>query len=74
MKKQHVVTLLASGMIFSQVIQDLASKNVEDVVVLASGKPTKIFEIPGTVGVVQKEKIQEQVKSGVPIKEMLYST
>jgi len=73
MKKHYVAAaLLISGAVFSQTTTDsLSSKNIEDVVVVASRKPTKISEIPGTVWVVQKEKIQEQVKSGVPIKEML---
>ncbi|WP_426277521.1 TonB-dependent receptor [Chryseobacterium sp. S-02] len=73
MKKHYVVaTLLVSGAVFSQTTTDsINSKNIEDVVIVASRKPTKISEIPGTVWVVQKEKIQEQVKSGVPIKEML---
>jgi iron complex outermembrane receptor protein len=73
MKKHYVVAaLLISGAVFSQTTPDsISSKNIEDVVIVASRKPTKISEIPGTVWVVQKEKIQEQVKSGVPIKEML---
>lgn len=73
MKKQYAfIGLLASGMMFSQTAKDsIASKGIDDVVIVASRKPTKISEIPGTVWVVQKEKIQEQAKSGVPIKEML---
>lgn len=71
-KKYVVIALLISGIAFSQTTQDsVASKNIDDVVIVASRKPTKISEIPGTVWVVQKEKIQEQAKSGVPIKEML---
>ncbi|MDR6920336.1 MULTISPECIES: TonB-dependent receptor [Chryseobacterium] len=73
MKKQYaLIGLLASGMMFSQTVNDsIASKGIDDVVIVASRKPTKISDIPGTVWVVQKEKIQEQAKSGVPIKEML---
>ncbi|MGE8432635.1 TonB-dependent receptor [Chryseobacterium joostei] len=73
MKKQYAfIGLLASGLFFSQTAKDsIASKGIDDVVIVASRKPTKISEIPGTVWVVQKEKIQEQAKSGVPIKEML---
>lgn len=73
MKKHYAfIGLLASGLVFSQAVKDtVASKGIEDVVIVASRKPTKISEIPGTVWVVQKEKIQEQAKSGVPIKEML---
>ncbi|WES98024.1 TonB-dependent receptor [Chryseobacterium arthrosphaerae] len=73
MKKQYAfIGLLASGFMFSQNVKDsVASKGIEDVVIVASRKPTKISEIPGTVWVVQKEKIQEQAKNGVPIKEML---
>ncbi|KFF26366.1 TonB-dependent receptor [Chryseobacterium vrystaatense] len=64
--------LLASGIVFSQTANDsVASKGIDDVVIVASRKPTKISDIPGTVWVVQKEKIQEQAKSGVPLKEML---
>ncbi|WP_312299444.1 TonB-dependent receptor [Chryseobacterium sp.] len=73
MKKHYAfIGLLASGVIFSQNVKDsVASKGIEDVVIVASRKPTKISEIPGTVWIVQKEKIQEQTKNGVPIKEML---
>lgn len=73
MKKQYAfIGLLASGFMFSQTAKDsVASKGIDDVVIVASRKPTKISEIPGTVWVVQKEKIQEQAKNGVPIKEML---
>ncbi|MCJ7935518.1 MAG: TonB-dependent receptor [Chryseobacterium sp.] len=73
MKKQYAfIGLLASGLLFSQTAKDsITSKGIDDVVIVASRKPTKISEIPGTVWVVQKEKIQEQAKNGVPIKEML---
>lgn len=73
MKKQYAfIGLLVSGAMISQTVKDsIASKGIEDVVIVASRKPTKISEVPGTVWVVQKEKIQEQAKSGVPIKEML---
>lgn len=73
MKKQYAfIGLLVSGVMLSQTAKDsIASKGIEDVVIVASRKPTKISEVPGTVWVVQKEKIQEQAKSGVPIKEML---
>ena len=73
MKKHYAfIGLLASGIMFSQTVSDsVVSKGIDDVVIVASRKPTKISEIPGTVWVVQKEKIQEQAKSGVPIKEML---
>ncbi|REC79106.1 TonB-dependent siderophore receptor [Chryseobacterium elymi] len=73
MKKQYAfIGLLASGIVFSQTANDsIAYKGIDDVVIVASRKPTKISDIPGTVWVVQKEKIQEQAKSGVPIKEML---
>ncbi|HCN49351.1 MAG TPA: TonB-dependent siderophore receptor [Chryseobacterium sp.] len=73
MKKQYAfIGLMASGVMFSQTAKDsVVAKGIEDVVIVASRKPTKISEIPGTVWVVQKEKIQEQAKNGVPIKEML---
>ncbi len=64
MKKQYAfIGLLASGILFSQTAKDsITSKGIDDVVIVASRKPTKISEIPGTVWVVQKEKIQEQAK------------
>lgn len=73
MKKQYAfIGLLVSGVMISQTAKDsIAAKGIEDVVIVASRKPTKISEVPGTVWVVQKEKIQEQAKSGVSIKEML---
>ncbi|MDR4890813.1 MULTISPECIES: TonB-dependent receptor [unclassified Chryseobacterium] len=73
MKKQYAfIGLLVSGVMISQTAKDsIVAKGIEDVVIVASRKPTKISEVPGTVWVVQKEKIQEQAKSGVPIKEIL---
>lgn len=74
MKKQYVfLAMLTSMTAFSQTISDTLSstKNIDDIVIVASRKPTKISDIPGTVWVVSKDKIQQQAKSGVPIKEML---
>jgi iron complex outermembrane receptor protein len=45
--------------------------NMQEVVVIASRKPTKISEIPGTVLVVDGTKIQEQIRAGVPFKQAL---
>jgi iron complex outermembrane receptor protein len=66
MKKQYAfIGLLASGVLFSQTAKDsVASKGIEDVVIVASRKPTKISEIPGTVWVVQKEKFRNRPKVG----------
>lgn len=52
MKKQYAfIGLLASGILFSQTAKDsITSKGIDDVVIVASRKPTKISEIPGTGG------------------------
>ncbi|MDR2275210.1 MAG: TonB-dependent receptor [Sphingobacterium sp.] len=44
---------------------------LDEVVVVANRKPTNISEVAGTVWLVNSEQIQQQAKSGVPIKEML---
>lgn len=49
----------------------LKTTNINDVVIVASRKPVKISEIPGTVWVMKKQEIEQQIKSGVPIKEMI---
>ncbi len=75
MKKQIIlpaIAVLAALPVYAQSVNDSANtKNIDDVVIVASRKPTKISDIPGTVWVVPKEKIELQAKNGVPIKEML---
>ncbi|WP_312083648.1 TonB-dependent receptor [Epilithonimonas hominis] len=73
MKKQYLtIALLIAAYVSGQHTIDSAKvSSIEDVVFVASRKPTKISDIPGTVWVVSKDKIQQQAKSGVPIKEML---
>ncbi|MDM1396309.1 TonB-dependent receptor [Myroides odoratimimus] len=50
---------------------DTISSSLEDIVIVANRKPTKISDIPGTVWVIQPQQIQQQYKNGVPLKEML---
>ncbi|MDR0229593.1 MAG: TonB-dependent receptor [Flavobacteriaceae bacterium] len=50
---------------------DTINNALEDVVIVANRKPTKISDIPGTVWVIQPQQIQQQYKNGVPLKEML---
>lgn len=71
-------TLCAIGLlsIFSAHSQNIKSdtitqKEIEGVVIVASRKPQKISDIPGTVWVMPKTEIRRQLQSGVPIKEML---
>lgn len=68
--------ILMMGVLSVLRAQDLASDTIkaddlDEVVVVASRKPTRIAEIPGTVWVVPKVKLKEFVASGIPIKEML---
>ncbi|WP_104384498.1 TonB-dependent receptor [Sphingobacterium sp. HMA12] len=44
---------------------------LDEVVVVANRRPTSISDVAGTVWLVNSEQIQQQAKSGVPIKEML---
>ena len=74
MKKQYIIlAFLTSTVAFAQSTNDTLStaKDIDDVVIVANRKPTKISDIPGTVWVIPQEKIQQQAKNGVPIKEML---
>lgn len=75
MKKQIIlpaIAVLAYFPGYAQSVKDSGNtKNIDDVVIVASRKPTKISDIPGTVWVVPKDKIELQAKNGVPIKEML---
>ncbi len=75
MKKQYaLIGLLASGMMFSQTANDsIASKGIDDVVIVASRKPTKISDIPGTVWIVQKEKSRSRLKAGFLSKKCFLS-
>lgn len=49
----------------------ITQREIEGVVIVASRKPQKISDIPGTVWVIPKTEIRRQLQSGVPIKEML---
>ncbi|STD03744.1 Iron-regulated outer membrane proteins [Elizabethkingia anophelis] len=75
MKKQIIlpaIAVLAYFPGYAQSVRDSGNtKNIDDVVIVASRKPMKISDIPGTVWVVPKDKIELQAKNGVPIKEML---
>ncbi|MDR0195765.1 MAG: TonB-dependent siderophore receptor [Myroides sp.] len=53
------------------VAADTINNALEDIVIVANRKPTKISDIPGTVWVIQPQQIQQQYKNGVPLKEML---
>ena len=52
-------------------INDSISTELNDVVVVASRKPTKISDLAGTVWVINQEQIAQQAKNGVPLKEAL---
>lgn len=47
------------------------SNYMDEVVVVSSRKPSKISEIPGTVWVVDNQRLQEQIRGGVSLKEAL---
>ncbi|SHJ22734.1 iron complex outermembrane recepter protein [Cruoricaptor ignavus] len=49
----------------------ITQREIEGVVIVASRKPQKISDIPGTVWVIPKTEIRRQLQSGVPIKKML---
>lgn len=44
---------------------------MDEVVVVSSRKPSKISEIPGTVWIADNQRLQEQIKGGVSLKEAL---
>ena len=44
---------------------------MDEVVVVSSRKPSKISEIPGTVWIVDNQRLQEQIKGGASFKEAL---
>lgn len=68
-----ILTLLVTGVSQGQELQQdtIKTDQLEEVVVVAYRKPTKITEIPGTVWVVPESQLKELVATGVPIKEML---
>lgn len=51
--------------------QITTTPSLDEVVVVSSRKPKKISEIPGTVWVVDNQKLQQQIRSGVAFKEAL---
>jgi iron complex outermembrane receptor protein len=62
---------LVQGQTLNLNFQLNSSNQMEEVVVVSSRKPSKISDIPGTVWVVNKERLQEQIKAGIPLKEAL---
>ncbi len=79
MKKKNIL-LTVSCLLFGGYLtsaQETNNKNtdkterLEEVVIVASRKPTKISDIPGTVWIVPKQKLKTLIATGVPIKEML---
>ncbi|WP_158795783.1 TonB-dependent receptor [Pedobacter sp. L105] len=44
---------------------------MDEVVVVSSRKPTKISEVPGTIWIVDNQRLQEQIRAGVSLKEAL---
>lgn len=44
---------------------------MNEVVVVSSRKPSKISEIPGTVWVIDNQRLQDQIKGGLSLKEAL---
>ncbi|WP_367867971.1 TonB-dependent receptor [Pedobacter sp. WC2423] len=44
---------------------------MDEVVVVSSRKPSKVSEIPGTVWIIDNQRLQEQIKGGVSLKEAL---
>lgn len=68
-----LVLLSISGILFAQDLKQdtITVPELDEVVVVASRRPTKITEIPGTVWVVPTMRVKELVATGVPIKEML---
>lgn len=56
---------------YNQTTLDSIANSLDDIVIVASRKPTNISEIPGTVWVIPTQQIQQQYKNGVSLKEML---
>lgn len=52
-------------------IDTTKTTSLDEVVIVASRKPTKITDIPSTVWVIPQQKLQNLIATGVPIKEML---
>ncbi|QNK63821.1 TonB-dependent receptor [Pedobacter sp. PAMC26386] len=48
-----------------------ATNTMDELIVVSSRKPSKISEIPGTVWVIDNQRLQEQIKGGVSLKEAL---
>ena len=73
MKKNIIclTILLGSASLLYAQTNDSISTDLNDVVVVASRKPTKISDLAGTVWVINQEQIAQQAKNGVPLKEAL---
>ena len=53
------------------IVLQSGNNNMDEVVVVSSRRPSKISEIPGTVWIVDNQRLQEQISSGVSLKEAL---
>ncbi|KIO78963.1 hypothetical protein TH53_00670 [Pedobacter lusitanus] len=47
------------------------SNTMDEVVVVSSRKPSKVSEIPGTVWIIDNQRLQEQIRGGISLKEAL---
>ncbi|WP_306352723.1 TonB-dependent receptor [Flavobacterium sp. '19STA2R22 D10 B1'] len=77
MNKKTFMTLTCSMILGvnlsnAQSLQDTTQpKSLEEVVVVSSRSPKQISDIPGTVWIIDQAKIQQQIRGGSSLKEVL---
>lgn len=62
---------VAHGQVLELNLKLSAGNFMDEVVIVSSRRPSKISEVPGTVWVVDNVRLQEQIRSGVSLKEAL---
>lgn len=67
-----IAMILGGQTLKAQTAQDsLKSKSLDEVIVVSSRAPKQISDIPGTVWIIDQKQIQQQIKGGAGIKEVL---
>ncbi len=67
-----VAVISGSFSLQAQSVKDsLQSKALEEVIIVSSRSPKQISEIPGTVWIIDSKQIQQQIRGGAGLKEVL---
>ncbi|WP_370898471.1 TonB-dependent receptor [Chryseobacterium gossypii] len=76
MNKQYLLSVIMLPALYvsasGQTMQDsLNTKDISEVILVSSRSPKQISDIPGTVWVIGRQELQQQIRGGAGLKEVL---